>query len=57
MKLIPTFRSNKTVRNCWYCVIFWCFFVVFWSIDTLARGHTLFRNEINYVKESNNYVK
>ncbi len=57
MKLIPTFRSSKTVRNCWYCVIFWCFFVVFWSIDTLARGHTLFRNEINYVKESNNHVK
>ncbi len=36
MKLKPTFRSEKTIRNCWFCILFWCLFVVFFSINSLA---------------------
>lgn len=36
MKLKPTFRSGKTERNCWFCIFFWCMFVVLWSGYTLA---------------------
>ena len=36
MKLKPTFRSSKTERNCWFCIFFWCMFVVLWSGYTLA---------------------
>ena len=36
MKLKPTFRSHKTERNCLFCIFFWCMFVVFYSVNTLA---------------------
>ena len=36
MKLKPTFRSGKAERNCWFCIFFWCMFVIFYSGYTLA---------------------
>ena len=36
MKLIPTFRSDKAVRNCKFCMFFWTMLIMFWSVDSLA---------------------
>ena len=36
MKLKPTFRSYKSMRNCTICVFFWCMVVVFYSVHSLA---------------------
>ena len=58
MKLVPTFRSYKTLRNCWFCVAFWCFFVVLWSGYTLADQitHKFKSPSFNGVNTSSHYL-
>jgi len=58
MKLVPTFRSHKTLRNCWFCVAFWCFFVVLWSGHTLADQitHKFKSPSFNGVNTSSHYL-
>ena len=36
MKLVPTFRSKKTDRNCKFCMFFWTMLIMFWSINNIA---------------------
>ena len=36
MKLIPTFKSDKTLRNCKFCMFFWTMLVMFWSVGSIA---------------------
>ena len=36
MKLIPTFNSYKTDRNCKFCMFFWTMLVMFWSLNNIA---------------------
>ena len=36
MKLVPTFKSHKTARNCKWCMFFWCMLVMFWSVGSIA---------------------
>ena len=36
MKLVPTFKSNKTSRNCKWCMFFWSMLVMFWSLDSMT---------------------
>jgi len=36
MKLIPTFKSEKTIRNCKWCVFFWSMLIMFWSVGSIA---------------------
>ena len=36
MKLIPTFKSNKTIRNCKFCIFFWSMLIMFWSVGSIA---------------------
>jgi len=36
MKLVPTFKSDKTIRNCNWCIAFWCALVVCFSIGSLS---------------------
>lgn len=36
MKLVPTFKSDKTIRNCNWCIAFWCALVMCFSIGSLS---------------------
>jgi hypothetical protein len=36
IKLKPTFKSEKSERNCMFCISFWCMLVMFLSINSLA---------------------
>ena len=36
MKLVPTFKSHKTTRNCKWCMFFWSMLVMFWSLDSMT---------------------
>ena len=36
MKLVPTFKSDKTIRNCKFCIFFWSMLIIFWSVDSIA---------------------
>jgi hypothetical protein len=36
MKIVPTFKSNKTIRNCNWCIAFSCALVVCFSIGSLS---------------------
>lgn len=36
MKLKPTFKSHKTVRNCKFCMFFWSMLIMFWSVGSIA---------------------
>ena len=36
MKLVPTFNSYKTGRNCKFCMFFWSLLIMFWSINSIA---------------------
>jgi hypothetical protein len=36
MKLKPTFKSEKTSRNCKWCMFFWSMLIIFWSIGSIA---------------------
>ena len=36
MKLKPTFKSNKTIRNCKFCMFFWTVLIMFWSVGSIA---------------------
>ena len=36
MKLKPTFKSNKTIRNCKFCIFFWSMLIMFWSVGSIA---------------------
>ncbi len=36
MKLVPTFKSDKTLRNCKFCIFFWSMLIIFWSVDSIA---------------------
>ena len=36
MKLVPTFKSNKSSRNCKWCMFFWSMLVMFWSLDSMT---------------------
>ena len=36
MKLVPTFKSHKTARNCKWCMFFWSMLVMFWSVGSIA---------------------
>ena len=36
MKLIPTFKSEKTIRNCKWCMFFWSMLIMFWSVGSIA---------------------
>ena len=36
MKLKPTFKSHKTVRNCKFCMFFWSMLIMFWSVNSMA---------------------
>jgi len=36
MKLIPTFKSEKTTRNCKFCIFFWSVLVMFWSVNSIS---------------------
>ncbi len=36
MKLVPTFNSYKTGRNCKFCMFFWSMLIIFWSINSIA---------------------
>ena len=36
MKLVPTFKSDKTIRNCNWCIVFWCALIVCFSIGSLS---------------------
>ena len=36
MKLVPTFKSQKTARNCKWCMFFWSMLVMFWSVGSMA---------------------
>jgi len=36
MKLVPTFNSYKTRRNCKFCMFFWSMLIMFWSINSIA---------------------
>jgi hypothetical protein len=36
MKLKPTFKSNKTIRNCKFCMFFWTILIMFWSVGSIA---------------------
>ena len=36
MKIVPTFKSDKTIRNCNWCIAFWCALIVCFSIGSLS---------------------
>ena len=36
IKLKPTFKSEKSERNCKFCITFWCMLVMFLSVNSLA---------------------
>ena len=36
MKLIPTFKSDKTIRNCKFCIFFWSILIMFWSVNSMS---------------------
>ena len=36
IKLKPTFKSEKSERNCKFCMTFWCMLVMFLSVNSLA---------------------
>ena len=36
IKLKPTFKSDKTLRNCKFCMFFWTMLVMFWSVGSIA---------------------
>ena len=36
MKLKPTFKSDKTLRNCKFCMFFWTMLIMFWSVGSIA---------------------
>jgi len=36
MKLKPTFKSDKTIRNCKFCMFFWTMLIMFWSVGSIA---------------------
>ena len=36
MKLVPTFKSDKTIRNCKFCIFFWSMLIIFFSVESLA---------------------
>jgi len=50
MKVVPTFKSHKTIRNCNWCIAFWCALVVCFSVGSLS-DELIFRASINL----NNY--
>ena len=58
IKLKPTFRSHKTLRNCWFCLVLWSFFVVTWSGYTLADQitHKFKSPSFNGVNTSSHYL-
>ena len=36
IKLKPTFKSHKTIRNCKFCITFWTMLIMFWSVGSIA---------------------
>ena len=36
MKIKPTFKSHKTIRNCKFCMFFWSMLIMFWSVNSIA---------------------
>ena len=36
IKIIPTFKSNKSERNCKFCMFFWTMLIMFWSVGSIA---------------------
>ena len=36
IKLKPTFKSHKTIRNCKFCMFFWSMLIMFWSVNSIA---------------------
>ena len=36
MKIIPTFKSDKTIRNCKFCIFFWSILIMFWSVNSMS---------------------
>jgi len=36
MKLKPTFKSEKSLRNCKWCMFFWTMLIMFWSVGSIA---------------------
>ena len=36
IKLKPTFKSHKTIRNCKFCIFFWTMLIMFWSVGSIA---------------------
>ena len=36
MKIIPTFKSDKTLRNCKFCIFFLSILVMFWSVNSMS---------------------
>lgn len=36
MKIKPTFKSHKTIRNCKFCMFFWSMLIMFWSVGSIA---------------------
>jgi len=36
MKLIPTFKSDKSLRNCKFCIFFWSILIMFWSVNSMS---------------------
>ena len=36
MKLVPTFKSHKTARNCKWCMFFWSMLIMFWSVGSMT---------------------
>ena len=36
IKLKPTFKSHKTIRNCKFCMFFWSMLIMFWSVGSIA---------------------
>ena len=36
MKIIPTFKSEKTTRNCKFCIFFWSMLIMFWSVNSIS---------------------
>lgn len=58
IKLKPTFKSKKAERNCRFCITFWCVFVMFLSINSLADEmvHKFKSPAFNGINTSSHYL-
>ena len=58
IKLKPTFKSKKAERNCRFCITFWCMFVMFLSINSLADEmvHKFKSPSFNGIGTSSHYL-